>query len=163
MVSVVSTEFSDRCRWTPIDVAPPGRSSRPVGVARPSPQRRDPDRAGRVAGGDSLGAVSIKVELEDLPRVLADFDAGYLLTVDALGVPARVKVVSVRPALVDGTLIVTGPGRGSLANVRANAAVTLVWPPSRPGGMSLIVDGGAQCDGDDVRVTPTSGVLHKAA
>jgi hypothetical protein len=114
-------------------------------------------------GGDSLAAMSIKVEPDDLPRVLADFDAAYLLTVDPLGSPARPKVVSVRPSLVDGTLAITGPGRGSLANVRANPAVTLVWPPREAGGMSLIVDGGAECDGDDLRVTPASGVLHKPA
>jgi hypothetical protein len=107
--------------------------------------------------------VSIKVEPDDLPRVLGDFDAGYLLTVDPLGSPARVKVVSVRPSLVDGSLVITGPGRGSLANVRANPVVTLVWPPRQVGGMSLIVDGGAECAGDDVRVTPTGGVLHKPA
>lgn len=116
-----------------------------------------------MAGSDSLGAVSIKVEPDDLPRVLGDFDSGYLLTVNPLGSPARAKVVSVRPALVDGTLVITGPGRGSLANVRANPAVTVVWPPRQAGGMSLIVDGGAECDGEDVRLTPTSGVLHKPA
>lgn len=115
------------------------------------------------AAGDSLGAVSIKVEPDDLPRVLGDFDAGYLLTVDPLGSPARVKAVSVRPSLVDGALIITGPGRGSLANVRANPAVTVVWPPRQAGGMSLIVDGGAECDGEDLRVTPAGGVLHKPA
>jgi len=107
--------------------------------------------------------VSVIVELDDLSRVLGDFDAGYLLTVDPLGSPARVKVVSVRPSFVDGTLVITGPGRGSLANVLANPAVTLVWPPRQAGGMSLIVDGGAEVDGDDVRVTPTGGVLHKPA
>ena len=100
------------------------------------------------------------MQLDDLQRVLADFDAGYLLTVDPS--TARVKVVSVRPALVDGVLEVSAPGRGSLANVRANSAVTLVWPP-REAGFSLIVDGIAECAGDDVRVTPSGGVLHKPA
>jgi len=104
--------------------------------------------------------VSIQVRLDDLQRVLADFDAGYLLTVDPS--TARVKVVSVRPALVDGVLVVAGPGRGSLANARANSAVTLVWPP-REAGFSLIVDGSAECSGDDVHITPSGGVLHKPA
>ena len=79
----------------------------------------------------SLRNVSIQVQLDDLQRVLADFDAGYLLTVDPS--TARVKVVSVRPALVDGVLEVSAPGRGSLANVRANSAVTFVWPPREAG------------------------------
>lgn len=103
------------------------------------------------------------MEIDDLTRVLGDFDAGYLLTVHPLEPPAWVKVVSVRPSLVDGTLVINAPGRGSLANVRANPAVTVVWPPRQAGGMSLIVDGGAECAGDDVRVTPTGGVLHKPA
>lgn len=107
--------------------------------------------------------MSIKVELDDLPRVLGDFDAGYLLTVDPAGSPARVKVVSVRPSPGDGELRITAPGRGSLANVRANPAVTLLWPPREAGGMSLIVDGAAAVDGEDVRVTPAGGVLHKPA
>lgn len=103
------------------------------------------------------------MELDQLSQVMRDFDAGYLLTADRSGATTRVKVVSVRPALVDGTLVITGPGRGSLANVRANPAVTLLWPPRQAGGMSLIVDGGAACDGENVRVTPTGGVLHKPA
>ncbi|WP_395728597.1 pyridoxamine 5'-phosphate oxidase [Nakamurella sp.] len=107
--------------------------------------------------------MSIKVEPDDLPRVLGDFDAGYLLTVDPVGSPARVKVVSVRPSLADGRLVITRPGRGSIANARANPAVTVVWPPREPGGMSLIVDGSAECEGEDLRVTPASGVLHKPA
>ena len=101
------------------------------------------------------------MQLDDLQRVIADFDAGYLMSVDPS--TARVKVVSVRPALVDGVLVVAGPGRGSLANVRANSAVTLVWPPRESGGMSLIVDGHAECSGDVVRVSPSGGVLHKPA
>src|SRR5690349_4496429 len=117
------------------------------------------DRAGEPCGKG--GNVSIQVRPDELQPVLADFDAGYLLTVDPA--TARVKVVSVRPTLVNGVLIVAGPGRGSLANVRANAAVTLVWPPMAAGGFSLIVDGSAECSGDDVRVTPTGGVLHKPA
>ena len=104
--------------------------------------------------------MSIQVQLDELQRVLADFDAGYLLTVDPSS--ARVKVVSVRPTLTDGMLIVGGPGRGSLANVRANPAVTLVWPP-RDAGFSLIVDGTAEAVGDDVRLTPSGAVLHKPA
>lgn len=107
--------------------------------------------------------MSIIVELDRLQEILGDFDAGYLLTADPTGSPARVKVVSVRPSPDDGTLVITGPGRGSLANVRANPVVTLLWPPRQAGAMSLIVDGGAECDGDDVRVTPTGAVLHKPA
>ena len=108
----------------------------------------------------SLVGVSIQVQLDDLQRVLADFDAGYLTTVSA-GSPARVKVVSVLAELADGVLTVPGPGRGSCANAAAHPDVTLVWPPRAPGGFSLIVDGAADVRGDDLLVTPTGAVLHK--
>ena len=101
------------------------------------------------------------MQLDDLQRVLADFDAGYLLTVDPAGAPVRVKVVSVRPRLDGAVVVVPGPGRGSCANVRANEAVTVVWPPREAGGLSLIVDGSAECIGEDVHVRPTGGVLHQ--
>ena len=102
--------------------------------------------------------MSILVDLADLPTTLADFDRGYLLT----SADGRVKAVSVR-AEVDGeTLVVRTPGRGSVANVAANPTVTLLFPPRADGGMTLLVDGTAAAEGDDVRVTPTGAVLHKA-
>ena len=101
--------------------------------------------------------MSIPVEVADLPQRLAEFDRGYLLTSrDGL-----VKAVSVRAVAEQGTLLVGAPGRGSLANVAANPAVTLLFPPREDPGLSLLVDGTAAADGDDVRVTPTSAVLHK--
>ncbi len=129
-----------------------------VGLAGGWRRHRRPSRA-----GVTLVAVSIQVRLDDLQRVLADFDAGYLLTVDPSVTPARVKLVSVRPALVNGVLVAARPGRGSVANVRANPAVTLLWPPRQSGGFSLIVDGRAECRGEDVHVTPDGAVLHKPA
>lgn len=102
--------------------------------------------------------MSIPVDVDRLGETLTDFRAGYLLTSS----DGRVKVVSAVPVLVDGVLRVAAPGRGSLANVAANAEVTLLWPPPLP-GLSLLVDGTAVVDGDDVMVTPTSAVLHKPA
>jgi hypothetical protein len=104
--------------------------------------------------------MSIPVDVAELGRALEDFRLGYLLTVSATG---TVKAVSVAPELVDGSMLVTGPGRGSVANASANPAVTLLYPPRDEGGMTLLVDGTAAVDGDDVRVTPTGAVLHKAA
>lgn len=103
--------------------------------------------------------MSIPVDVNDLARTLADFGAGYLLTTGG----GRVKAVSVAPELADGVLLVRGPGRGSCANAAANPVVTALFPPLAAPGFTLLVDGTAEVDGDDVRLRPTSAVLHKAA
>ena len=102
--------------------------------------------------------MSIPVEVEDLAKVLEGFGAGYLLTASATG---TVKVVASAPSLASGVLLVPGPGRGSLANVAGNPTVTLLFPPLEPPGHSLIVDGTAEADGDDLVMTPTGAVLHR--
>jgi hypothetical protein len=103
--------------------------------------------------------MSIPVDVADIPKQLEDFDRGYLLT----SRDGRVKAVSVRAEPADGTLRVAAPGRGSVANVGANPEVTLLFPPLESPGMSLLVDGTAAADGDDISITPTSAVLHKPA
>ena len=108
----------------------------------------------------SLGAMSIAVDIADLAKALEDFDAGYLLTVSEA---RTAKVVTVEPTETDGMLLVSGPGRGTLANLGANPAVTLVFPPRRPRGFTLLVDGTGEVAGEDVRVTPTGAVLHRPA
>lgn len=101
--------------------------------------------------------MSIPVAPTDLAGVLPRFGTGYLLTTDG----ERVKAVHVAPRLLDGLLRLARPGGGSLRNVGGGAAVTLVWPPRDDPGFSLIVDGTAAPDGDDLVVTPTGAVLHK--
>jgi hypothetical protein len=103
--------------------------------------------------------MSIPVAVDRLAETLADFDAGYLLTSG----DDRVKAVSAQPQLASGVLRVERPGRGSIANAAANPTVTLLYPPRSAPGMSLLVDGTATVDGDDVVITPTSAVLHKPA
>lgn len=104
--------------------------------------------------------MSIPVDVAELGATLADFGAGYLLTTSGDG---RVKAVSIAPDLVHGALVVAAPGRGSCANVAANQVVTALFPPLVAPGFSLIVDGTAVVEGDGVRVTPTSAILHKPA
>ena len=65
-------------------------------------------------------------------------------------------------AVTDGVLLVEGPGKGTVANLAGNTAVTLVFPPREPRGFTLLVDGTATVSGEDVRVTPTGAVLHRA-
>ena len=101
--------------------------------------------------------MSILVDLADLPTTLADFDRGYLLT----SADGRVKAVSTRVEVVGDVLLVRAPGRGSVANVGGNPTVTLLFPPRDDGGMTLLVDGTAAADGEDVVIMPTGAVLHR--
>jgi hypothetical protein len=104
--------------------------------------------------------MSIPVDVADLASALEDFGAGYLLTV---GGRSTVKVVTVEPTVTDGVVLVQGPGQGTVANLAANRAVTLVFPPREPRGFTLLVDGTGEVAGDDVRVTPATAVLHRPA
>lgn len=104
--------------------------------------------------------MSIPVDVAELGKALEDFGVGYLLTVSA---SSAVKAVTVEPTLVEGALVVAGPGRGSLANAAASPAVTLLFPPLVQRGYTLLVDGTAEAVGADVRVTPTGAVLHRPA
>jgi hypothetical protein len=101
--------------------------------------------------------MSVVVDLADLPERLTEYDRGYLLS----SRDGSVKAVSVRAAATGGVLRVPTPGRGSVANVGANPQVTLLFPPLESPGMTLLVDGTATADGDDVVITPTGAVLHK--
>ena len=101
--------------------------------------------------------MSVLVDLADLPKTLAEFDRGYLLT----SKDGLVKAVSARAVVAGDTLVVACPGRGSVANVGANPSVTLLFAPPGGSGMSLLVDGTGEVAGEDVRITPTGAVLHK--
>jgi len=101
--------------------------------------------------------MSIPVEVSDLARAFEDFGAGYLLTTTG----ETVKVVTVDPTVTDGVVLVDEPGKGTIANLAANPAITLVFPPLQPKGFTLLVDGTAEVSGARVRVSPTRAVLHR--
>jgi hypothetical protein len=102
--------------------------------------------------------VSIAIALEDLAGKLADYPWCYLVTSG----DERPHLLAVKPALVAEHLRCE-TGRSSRANVVRNPLVVLMFPPAQPDGMSLIVDGVAEVDGDGVVVTPTWAVLHRSA
>jgi hypothetical protein len=104
--------------------------------------------------------VSIEVALADLPGVVAEFPFAYLVTVADDG---RARVLAVAPEAVDGRLVVADAGRSAPANAAARPAVTLVFPPATPAGMSLLVDGDATVEGPMVTITPTWAVRHRPA
>jgi hypothetical protein len=102
--------------------------------------------------------VSIAVALEELADKLAEYPWCYLVTSGE----DRPHLLAVKPALVEAGLRCE-TGHSSRANVVRNPLVVLMFPPHDTGGLSLIVDGTAEVNGDGVVVTPTWAVLHRSA
>jgi hypothetical protein len=100
--------------------------------------------------------VSIRVELDALPAAVdQQARVAYLLTTSG----DRVHAMAVVPSLRAGS-VVCAAGATARANAAERPAVTLLWPPSEPGGHTLLVDGTATVEDDKVAVTPTTAVLH---
>jgi hypothetical protein len=109
-----------------------------------------------------------KVDFERLADALGGYRFAYLVTVDD---DFRVHTVTVEPELREQVMDVGLIGGKTRRNVESRSAVTLLWPPSEPGGYSLIVDGTGEiadvADSDDgtagLRVLPTRALLHRNA
>lgn len=113
-----------------------------------------------------------RVDVQRLAAALADYPFAYLITVDD---GYRVHTVTVEPRLrevpgdPDGAIFDVGLiGGRTQQNLAHRRDVTLLWPPTEPGGYSLIVDGGAEvtdASGDTARlgVVPTRALLHRDA
>jgi hypothetical protein len=104
--------------------------------------------------------VSIEVAAEELAKTVDGFAIAYLLTI---GDRPRPHVGAVTTTVADGVVQVQAVGRTALRDVIGHDAVTLLWPPSDPGGYSLIVDGTATVVGDRIDVVPQRAVLHRPA
>ncbi len=104
--------------------------------------------------------MSVRVELDQLARRMAEYGTGYLVTVSDDGRP---HAVAVDPVLAEGRLTVDRAGRRTRANAEVRAEVTLLFPPPQPGGYTLIVDGRAVVDAEQVTVEPEQAVLHRPA
>jgi hypothetical protein len=104
--------------------------------------------------------MSVKVDLDQLAGALADYTFAYLITV---GDDYRAHTVAVQPVLSDGVIDVGSIGNTTRSNVGRHDGVTLVWPPSQPGGYTLIVDGRGRPTDDALIVEPTRAVLHRPA
>jgi hypothetical protein len=103
--------------------------------------------------------MSIPVALADLSSVVADHPWGYLVTV---GDDERAHVLAVASDLRDGSFH-TAAGRSTRANGALRSAVTMAFPHRDQGGYTLIVDGEIEIDDAEVRVRPTSAILHRPA
>src|ERR1700739_3913821 len=116
-----------------------------------------------------MGTKSAKrVDFKRLAAALDGYRFAYLVTVDD---EYRVHTVTVEPELHEDAMDVGLIGGRTRKNVESRSAVTLLWPPSEPGGYSLIVDGRAEVaevadPADDtaaLRVVPTRALLHRNA
>src|SRR5436190_15604925 len=129
--------------------------------------------------------MSIPVPLTELAGTMARFGSvPYLLTVgpDATPHAASVTVEWSPPeaplkapdhpeaplkAPDDVGNLLVGAGRRTAANIRANEALALLWPPLSPGDYTLIVDGTGSIREEGphlvVVIKPTSAVLHVTA
>jgi hypothetical protein len=103
--------------------------------------------------------VSIPVALTELGATLTSYPWGYLVTV---GDDMRAHSLAV-PTSYDGISLRVTAGRTARRNIVPRPDVTMVFPHPVPGEYSLIVDGAASEDGDDVIVVPSHAVLHRPA
>lgn len=108
-----------------------------------------------------------QVDVERLAAALPDYPYAYLVTVDD---DYRVHTVTVEPRLRGATLDVGLIGGRTRQNLAQRPDVTLLWPPTEPGGYSLIVDGTAEVsleeparDAVRLAVVPTRALLHREA
>lgn len=103
--------------------------------------------------------MSIEVPLDELAERLRSYPWGYLVTVRDDG---RAQSLAVPTRLMEGALVAT-VGRGTASNATARPNITLLFPGSTGEDFSLIVDGDAEVDGDQITVTPAWAVLHRPA
>ena len=109
--------------------------------------------------------MSVKIEPTHIVEHLAGREFVYLIT----NSNERSHVVALRAELVGNEARFTNTGRTPLANVVANSSVTLTWPPCdstqthEHAKYSLVADGEATIEGDEVLVTITNAVFHRPA
>lgn len=105
--------------------------------------------------------MTIPVSVAQLPAAMERFQSALLITTAAEGNWPR--VITVDPVMDGEIMMVHCPHQSALARVRANRHVTLVWQPLERHGFTLIVDGWADVDGENLRVTIDHGMLHRPA
>lgn len=96
--------------------------------------------------------------MQVLAKTVADYGFAYLITI-ADG--DRIHTSPVQPTLEGDGLFVADPSSRVQANTGQRPKVSLVWPPREPDGYTLIVDGAAQLEGENLKVTPTRAILHR--
>jgi hypothetical protein len=101
--------------------------------------------------------MTVPVVLDQVRSEAAKYgDTPYLLTVSDDGRP---HPVSVRVTW-EGDQIRLAGGNRSRANAARRPDVTLLWPAIEDGGYSLIVDGSAEVQAEQVAISPVAAILH---
>jgi len=109
--------------------------------------------------------LSIKIEPTLIGEHLAGREFVYLIT----NSNECSHVVALRPVMLNDIARFSNTGRTPLANVAANSSVTLTWPPCdstqthEHSKYSLVADGLATIDGEEILVTITNAVFHRPA
>ena len=109
--------------------------------------------------------MSVKVEPTLIGEHLAGREFVYLITNNG----ERSHVVALRTVLTNNIARFANTGLTPFANVAANSSVTLTWPPcdstqtNEHSKYSLVADGIAVVEGDEVLVTITNAVFHRPA
>ena len=104
--------------------------------------------------------MSVPVELTELRDAIAK-QAGfaYVMTVSD---EQRAHAVALVPKL-EGNVLTCEGGNTTCRNASARPSISLVWPPRAADDFSLIVDGEATVEGNQLTITPTRAVFHRAA
>ena len=84
----------------------------------------------------------------------------YLLTVSDGGQP---RILAVTPQDLGDGMLRFEVGKGTGENVSTRPSVTLLFPPSTPESMSLIVDGTATIEAGSVSFVAKTAVMHRSA
>ncbi len=101
--------------------------------------------------------MSIPISPAQLKDVLARFGSASLIT----KADPHVKILTVDVLVESGAVIVEEIRESTRANIAADPHVTLIWQTRTRHGWTLIVDGIARLDGDRLRITMESGMLHR--
>jgi hypothetical protein len=106
-----------------------------------------------------MGRVSVPVAIDRLREEVSRFgEHPFILTVSDTGRPHAVSAT----VAWDGDELIGGCGRSTAANAGARPEISLLWPPVEAGGYSLIVDGTASVDEQQIRLRPAKAVLHRS-
>ena len=107
-----------------------------------------------------MGPVSVPVALDRLRDEVTRFGIHpFILTVSDSGRPHAVSATTAW----DGDDLIAGCGRSTASFATARPDISLLWPPIEPEGYSLIVDGTASVDDQQIRLRPSKAVLHRSA
>ena len=107
--------------------------------------------------------MSMQVPVSELSRHAADYGPGVYVVIGDGDGPARITHSSIR---WEGDDIVVGVGGRSVAALRTNPAVSLLWPATADQSMSLIADGIAGeplADDGVLTIRITGAVRHRPA